>query len=103
MYIIDYLPIALEDMVGIAKYIDVDLQNYLAAERLSNVMINKIENLSLFPYSNPVYHPMKALKEEYRKLKVKNFIVFYYVEEETKVVTIARVLYNKRNISEVLD
>ncbi len=66
-------------------------------------MIEKIEGLALFPYSNSVYFPVRQLKKEYRRLQIKNFIALYYVDEQAKIVTIARVLYNRRNISKILD
>ncbi|MFV0520470.1 MAG: type II toxin-antitoxin system RelE/ParE family toxin [Lachnospirales bacterium] len=103
MYTVEYLPVAKNDMVGIINYISNDLQIPLVADRFADEMIEKIESLSLFPYSNSVYFPVRQLKKEYRKLLIKNFIVFYYIVEQSKVVTVARVLYNKRNISGILD
>lgn len=103
MYTVEYLPIAKNDLVGITKYISNDLQSPLVAEKFAIEIIEKIEGLSLFPYSNSVYFPVRQLKKEYRKLQIKNFIAFYYVDEQTKVVTIARVLYNRRNITKILD
>ncbi len=103
MYKIEYLPIAQNDMVDIVKYISNELQSPLVAEKFAVEMIEKIESLSLFPYSNSVYFPVRKLKKEYRRLQIKNFIAFYYVDEQSKVVTVARVLYNKRNISSILD
>lgn len=103
MYTIEYLPVAKNDMVDIIKYISNDLQSPLVADRFAEEMVEKIESLSSFPYSNSVYSPVRKLKKEYRRLQIKNFIAFYYVDEKTKVVTVARVLYNKRNISGILN
>lgn len=103
MYTVEYLPIAKNDMVDIVKYISNDLQSPLVAEKFAVEMIEKIEGLSLLPYRNSVYFPVRQLKKEYRRLQINNFIAFYYVEEETKVVTVARVLYNKRDFQRILD
>jgi plasmid stabilization system protein ParE len=35
-------------------------------------------------------------------LLVKNYFVFYWVDENEKTVTIARVIYARRNISTIL-
>ncbi|MFV0504678.1 MAG: type II toxin-antitoxin system RelE/ParE family toxin [Lachnospirales bacterium] len=102
MYTVEYLPIAKDDMVGILNYISNDLQSPLVADKFVDEMVEKIECLSLFSYSNFVYFPVRQLEKEYRKLLMKNFIIFYYVDEKSKVVTVARVLYNRRNIS-ILD
>ncbi len=103
MYTVEYLPIAKNDLVGITKYISNDLNNPLVAEKIAVEMVEKIEGLSLFPYRIPVYLPIRKLKKEYRRLKIKNYIAFYYVDEQAKLVTVARVIYNRRNISQLLD
>ena len=50
MYTIEYLPIAKSDMVDIAKYIGVKLENPEAAERLAEKMIEAAEKLTDMPY-----------------------------------------------------
>ena len=40
---------------------------------------------------------------EYRKMFVKNHLVFYWVNEEKHLVTIARVIYGGRNIDNILE
>lgn len=96
MYKIEYLPCALQDMTDIVRYIAVDLSNATAAQKLSDEFISATDNLQIMPYINPAYHPIKPLTHEYRKLLVKNYLVFYWIEETpVKKVTIARVLYAK--------
>ena len=96
MHKIEFLPIALEDLRQIVRYISVELKNPVAAEKIADEIIEKINRLEEFPYIAHVYIPQQPLEKEYRKLLVKNYSVFYTVEEETKTVTISRVLYNKR-------
>jgi hypothetical protein len=45
-------------------------------------MIEAAGMLTDFPYSNPVYSPIKPLKHEYRKQLVKSYIMFYWVDEK---------------------
>ena len=103
MYKLEYLPLALHDMVDIVKYINSELKNSVAADNLANEFVKSADALIDFPYSNPVYHPIRPLKKEYRKLLVNNFIMFYYVDETEKVITIARVIYAKRDYGKILD
>ena len=103
MYTLEYLPIAMRDMVDIAKYISQKLSNPIAAERLTNEMIESANKLTEFPYINPVYHSIKKIKKEYRRLIVKNYIMFYYVDESRKLITVARVIYAHRNYNALLD
>lgn len=102
MYKLEYLPTALNDMVEIVKYISVELKNPIAANRLSEEFIKAAEGLTDFPYSNPVYTPMRPLKREYRKTVVENYIMFYWVDEANKIITIARVLYGKRDYGKII-
>lgn len=102
MYSIEYLPIARRDMVDIAKYIGVKLANPDAAERLAEEMIEAAEKLTDMPYKCPVYTPVKPLKHEYRKLIIQKYIMFYWVDENKKLVTIARVVYSGRDYDKLL-
>ena len=102
MYTIEYLPIAKSDMVDIAKYIGVKLENPEAAERLAEKMIEAAEKLTDMPYKCPVYIPVKPLRHEYRKLIVQNYIMFYWVDEDKKRITIARVDYSGRDYENLL-
>ena len=102
MYKLEYLPTALNDMVGIVNYISAELKNPIAAKRLSEEFIKAAESLTDFPYSNPVYNPLRPLKNEYRKTVVDNYIMFYWVDETNKVITIARVIYGKRDYGKFL-
>ena len=102
MYTIEYLPIARRDMVDIAKYIGVKLANPEAAERLAEKMIEAAEKLTDMPYKCPVHIPVKPLRHEYRKLIVQNYIMFYWVDEDKKLITIARVVYSGRDYENIL-
>ncbi len=102
MYTIEYLPIAKSDMVDIAKYIGVKLENPEAAERLAEKMIEAAEKLTDMPYKCPVHIPVKPLRHEYRKLIVQNYIMFYWVDEDKKLITIARVVYSGRDYENLL-
>ena len=103
MYSLDYLPQARRDMVEIARYISHELSNPTAAEKLSLEMIEAADGLTDFPYKNRVYQLIRPLKWEYRGQIVQNYIMFYYVDENQKLVTIARVIYARRDYGKQLD
>ena len=103
MYKLEYLPVAQRDMVEIVRYISGELQNPTAAARLAMELVNAAENVLTFPYALPSYQPIRSLKREYRKILVQNFLMFYWVDEEKKLVTVARVVYAKRDISRLLE
>jgi len=102
MYKPEYLPIAKKDMAEIVRYISKELNNPTAAEKLANEMIEAAEGLVEFPYSKAVHITPKPLKREYRRLVVKNYVMFYWVNEMEKSIVIARVIYARRNFNNLL-
>ena len=102
MYKLEYLPLARKDMLEIVRYIGRELQNPDAAERLAVELVDAAENVLAFPYAAPVCQPIRPLKHEYRKILVQNYLILYWVDEEKKLVTVARVVYAKRNYGRLL-
>lgn len=100
-YKLKYLPSARKDMVEIVRYISKKLHNPYAANSLAEEMIEAIQNILAFPYATPVFHPIRPLKYEYRKIIVQNYVIFYWIDEEKKEVIVARVIYTKRNYGKI--
>lgn len=103
MYKLEYLPIALQDMAEIARYISHELQNPSAAERISVKLVESADGISAFPYANSAYQPIRLLQREYRRLLVENYLMFYWVDEPSLTVTIARVIYVRRDYEKKLE
>ena len=99
MYKVEFLPSAKQDLTEIALYIKNELNNPTAALSTVERIIEAAEKTADFPYANPVYIPIRTLKKEYRKIPVKNYIIFYSVNENQKLVTVSRIVYAKRNLS----
>ena len=53
--------------------------------------------------AQPAYAPLRPLKHEYRKLLVENYMMLYWVSETEKRVTIARVVYARRDYTKLLE
>ena len=92
MYNLEYLPVALQDMVAIVRYISRELGNPAAADRLATELIDAGDSIPKFPYMNPPY-----------KVLVQNYFIFYWVDEEKKLITIARVVYAKSDYDPLLE
>ena len=102
MYKLEYLPVARKDILEITKYISQDLNNPTAADKLITTIIEKLDLLTNMPYINPSYTPIRSLSKEYRKLSVNNYTVFYWVDEPQKLITVARVVYSKRDLHKII-
>ena len=103
MYNVEYLLSAVQDMVEIVTYIARELNNPSAAERIAERLAETGESLREFPYAQPAYAPLRPLKHEYRKPLVENYMMLYWVSETEKRVTIARVVYARRNYAKLLE
>ncbi len=102
MYELEYLPVARQDMVEIVGYVSRELNNSTAAENLAMELIEAGNRISEFPYANPAHIPIRPLKHEYRKLLVRNYLMFYWIDEEKKLVTISRVIYARKDYKALL-
>lgn len=103
MYKLEYLPVARRDMIEIVRYIGQELQNPTAADQLAMELIEAGDSIPKFPYANPAFIPIRPLKHEYRKLLVQNYFMFYWVDEVKKLVTVARVVYARRDYERLLE
>lgn len=103
MYKLEYLPVARQDMIEIVRYISQELLNPTAADQLALELIEAGDGISRFPYANPAYTPIRPLKHEYRKLLVQNYFMFYWVDEVAQLVTVARIVYARRDYDRLLD
>lgn len=102
MYKLEYLPVARRDMIEIVRYISKELQNPTAADQLAMELIEAGDSIPKFPYANPAFIPIRPLKHEYRKLLVQNYFMFYWVDDVKKLVTVARVVYARRDYERLL-
>lgn len=98
-YTLLYLEQAKNDIKEIVLYVSEKLKNPTAAEKLLIKLVETAERARQFPYSNPTYFPLKPLKYEYRRVTVDSYMLFYRVDEESGTVTVARVVYSRRNLS----
>lgn len=96
-YKIKYLPLAVQDLQDIARYLSGFYPK--TASRVLKEMREKIIKLGNTPRMCEVY----ALDPTYRKLVSDQYVVFYRVNEETKTVEIHRILRGSWNLPQYLE
>lgn len=101
-YKVEILPAALDDMTSAVRYVASTLHSPQAARDLARRFTSAADSLNSFPYSLPIYHPIRPLMHEYRRIMVGSYVMFYWVEEDDRTVTVARVIYARRDISAIL-
>ena len=97
---IKYLPSFQQELDAVVDYISLTLEAPRAALNLVNKLDTEIKRLKEFPNAHRLYRPIKPIKTQYRILTVKNYLVFYVVLE--KHIEIHRIIYNKRNLSQLI-
>lgn len=99
-YKLSFLPLFEQDLNEIIDYISIDLNNPKAARKL----VDDIEKAILKRLETPLmyapYESNKARKYPYYKIKVKNFLIFYVVIDDT--MEVRRILYSRRNIDSLI-
>lgn len=87
-------------MKSAANYIKYNLKNPQAAHKLINLVKLQIIERMKNPVNFQAYEPKNKLGSTYYRIYIKNYTVFYTVEENTIVVS--RFLYHKRNFEDIL-
>ena len=99
-YELRYLPQFEEDVLEIRDYIINKLNNPVAALRL----INDTEKAIKKRLENPlIFKPFKSMKDrknQYYRINIKNYSVFYVVIDN--VMEVRRFVYSKRNLPEII-
>lgn len=100
MYDIKYLPIARRDLIDIIDYITDHLKSPKAASNLLDEVEESILLLRKFPFRCKIYQQGRNLKKEYRLLSVKNYAIFYVVEDLK--IEIHRIIYAKMDLDKII-
>lgn len=88
---------ALEQMREIAHYISYDLMAPEAADNLLDDLKASILKLSVLPKKYPLIEEEPWRSEGVRKIVVKNFLVYYWIDEEYNKIQVTAVIYSKRD------
>ena len=97
MYDVIYLPSAKQELEEIIEYISIELKAPEAALNFINAVNDMVQRLTDMPYRHPIYHSRFRLNNEIRFVPVKNYNVFYKVDEEHKTVKIHSIIYQRRD------
>jgi len=101
-YNIEITEPAENDLTEIGYYIKHDLLEPEIALKTIEKISNKILELEYMPFRNEIVKDERLSIQGIRKFIIDNYIVFYSVSENMKMVTIIRVLYGKRNWIDLL-
>lgn len=93
MYKVVYLPTARKQLEDTVAYIAFDLCAPDTAMNFADEVDESVRNLMEMPYRFPIYHTLYAMKHEIRFFSIKNYNVYYVIDENAKTVEIWRILH----------
>ena len=97
MFTVNYTTPAEDDLVSILDYIS----NILKAPSAAENLLNEIEEKTKILEDNPLIFPLA--KDEYinkkniRHISIKNYFLFYTIDEDNKIVSVIRIMYARRD------
>lgn len=86
-----------KDLTDIVKYTASQLSVPMSALHMLEILEEAMSGLSENPQRCPLVEDERLSLLGYRKLIVKNYIVFFSVNEKNRVVDVERILYARRD------
>lgn len=88
---------AMEQMREIVHYISSDLLSPETADGFMDKMKEAILELANFPKKHALIQEEPWRSEGIRRIVVKNFLIYFWVDDENNKVQVTAVIYNKRD------
>ncbi len=93
---------AANDLKDIVRYIASQLSAPVPALNMMELLEEAMLGLSEMPQRCPLVADERLSQMGYRKLPVKNYFVFFSIDEKNKVVDVERILYGRRDWLRIL-
>ena len=100
---VEYTFAARQDLHNIYEYIAYTLLAPKAASDTANRIMSTISTLQSMQERNPLYKDEPWHSKGVHFVPVKRYIVFYTINTETETVTVSRIMFSGRDISNRLD
>jgi addiction module RelE/StbE family toxin len=96
-YSVEVAEPARRDALDIARYISAELSAPKAALEMVDKLDDGMRSLEANPKRHALVRDDRLAAKGYRALPVKNYLIFYKVNERKRLVDIVRILYNRRD------
>ena len=90
------------DVQSSFNYIKNRLEAPMAADNLIKVIMESLYRIKENPDIRPLVHDKYLASLGYRSINVKNYIIFYIIDNDNRHIKIIRFLYNRRNWINIL-
>ena len=93
---------AKSDLRGILRYITETLKDPVVARRLYSLIKEKVMNLDQMPQRHPLVRDETLAARGLHWMPVESYSVFYVIDEESREVSILRILHGRRDWQNIL-
>lgn len=90
------------DIDEIVRYIAEILKNPIVARNLLNEIEKSYIQISQAPESYSYCSDKRLRDKGYRKILIKNYILFYRIDYKNNIVYVMRVIYGRRNYTDLI-
>jgi len=101
-YRVEIAQAAKGDLREINRYISVELKAPASALKLADAFADAFIDLEDMPQKYPLVRDERLAAKGYRRRGVKNYSVFYKINENTHEVDVSRILYGRRDWQNIL-
>ena len=91
-----------KDISSSIKYIKNMLEAPMASQRLYDELEETYLKLEENPYRRPLVQNKFLAMKGYRSINVKNYVLFYIINEEENIVSLVRFMHSQRNWATIL-
>ncbi len=96
-YSVDVTEPAKQDVLDIARYISAELGVPKAAFDMVDKLGEGMQSLETNPKRHALVRDDRLAAKGYRMLPVKNYLIFYKVDEQARLVDVVRILHGRRD------
>lgn len=101
-YGVDVSEPAKQDLLDIGRYISAQLNAPIASAQTVDLLDEGMHSLESNPKRHALVRDERLAAMGYRTLPVKNYLIFYKVNERARSVDIVRILYGRRDWASLL-
>lgn len=101
-YDINVTEVAEIDLHNIITYISEQFMAETTALEMLNLIESTLSSPSTLPERVPLVSDDRLRERGYRKLGIKNYVVFFSIDRKNEIVNVERVLYMRRDWKQIL-
>jgi mRNA-degrading endonuclease RelE of RelBE toxin-antitoxin system len=102
VYLLSFSKLIDIDFDSSYEYIREKLEAPRSAEKLFDEIINKLEYICKSPFTRSLVQDKYLASLGIRSIKIKNYVLFFTIDEERNTINALRFLYNKRDWINIL-